>query len=95
MKRYYVYILHCADDTYYTGISNNIELRLSQHQNGTNKDSYTFSRRPVELKWFEEYGDVNLAISTEKKIKKWSKAKKLALINGQFEKLKGLSKKKF
>ena len=44
---YYVYILKCDDGTYFTGVTNNISLRLSQDENGLSKDSYTFSRRPL------------------------------------------------
>ncbi|WP_317221563.1 GIY-YIG nuclease family protein [Aestuariivivens marinum] len=52
MKFYYVYILICSDNTYYTGMTNDLERRLNQHQQGYKIDGYTFSRRPVELKWY-------------------------------------------
>ena len=66
-----------------------------EHQMGKHIDAYTYKRRPVRLLYYCEFTDVNLAISTEKQIKKWSKAKKQALINDEFEKLPNLSKKKF
>ena len=49
MKTYTVYILKCADDSYYTGVTNNIDLRFRQHNDGINKGAYTHSRRPVKL----------------------------------------------
>ncbi|MBV7268475.1 GIY-YIG nuclease family protein [Winogradskyella luteola] len=95
MKIYYVYILKCSDNTYYTGITSNIEKRITEHQSGKHKDSYTYLRRPVELVFRAEFTNVELAIDTEKQIKKWSKVKKQALINNEFDKLPNLSKKKF
>jgi len=92
---YYVYILKCNDGTYYTGVTNNISLRISQHENGLSKDSYTYSRRPVKLVFYAEFTDINIAIQKEKQIKKWSKKKKEALINGDFDLLPELSKKYF
>ncbi len=95
MEIYYVYILECSDDTYYTGITSNIEKRITEHQSGKHKDSYTYSRRPIKLVFHAEFTNVELAIDTEKQIKKWSKVKKRALINNEFDKLPNLSKKKF
>ena len=95
MKTYYVYILKCSDHTYYTGITSNLEKRVIEHQSGNYKDSYTHSRRPVSLVFYAEFTEPTKAIETEKQIKKWSKAKKEALINNEFERLPNLSKKKF
>jgi putative endonuclease len=92
MKSYYVYILLCSDKTFYTGITNNLERRLAEHQKGIKKDSYTHSRRPVELVFYETYQDVMLAISWEKRIKKWSHKKKQALIDGDWDRLVELSR---
>jgi putative endonuclease len=82
---YFVYILKCADGTYYTGITNDIERRLSEHQSGANLNAYTFSRRPVKLVWGEEVTTYGEALSHERQIKKWSQAKKKALIRGDFD----------
>ena len=82
---YFVYILKCADDTYYTGITNDIARRLSEHQSGANPSAYTFSRRPVKLVWGEEVPSYDDALKHERQIKKWSQAKKEALIRGDFE----------
>jgi putative endonuclease len=95
MKQSYVYILKCSDDSYYTGITSNLTKRISEHQTGKHKDSYTHSRRPIDLVFYAEFTDINLAIETEKQIKKWSRAKKEALINDEFDKLPNLAKKKF
>jgi len=95
MKTYYVYILKCSDKTYYTGITSNLSKRFTEHENGKHKDSYTYKRRPLELAFYAEFTNVELAIETEKQIKKWSRAKKEALINNEYEKLPNLSKKKF
>ena len=95
MKIYYVYILECFDKTFYTGISSNLTKRLESHQAGSYKGSYTSNRRPVELVFYAEFTDVTIAITTEKQIKKWSQAKKRALIAGEYEKLPNLAKKKF
>jgi len=95
MRISYVYILKCADGTYYTGVTSNLTQRVFQHKNGFYKNSYTHSRRPIFLAFYAEFTDINLAITTEKQIKKWSKAKKEALINNDYDKLPNLAKKKF
>jgi len=95
MKTYYVYILKCSDNTYYTGITSNLEKRIMEHESGNHKDGYTYSRRPVLLVFYSEFTEPEKAIETEKQIKKWSKAKKEALINNMFDKLPNLSKKKY
>ena len=92
---YFVYILKCKDNTYYTGVTNNLERRVTEHQEGADKKSYTYKRRPVQLVFYEEFSNIDFAIEKEKQIKKWSKKKKEALINEQFDKLPLLSKKDF
>ena len=94
MKQSYVYILKCADGTYYTGVTSNLESRMFKHESGFYPESYTSSRRPLELVFYCEFTDINIAIEKEKQIKKWSQAKKLALIKGDFEPLVNLAKKK-
>jgi len=92
MKLYYVYILKCKDDSFYTGITNSIERRLYEHNVGIDKDAYTYSRRLVELVWFEMFTDPAQAIMVEKKIKGWSRRKKQALIDEDWDKLVRYSK---
>ena len=95
MKIYFVYILKCVDGTYYTGITSNLEKRFLEHKSGEYLDSYTYFRKPVSSAFYAEFKDPNHAFDSEKQIKKWSKVKKEALINGEFEKLPNLAKKKF
>jgi len=92
---YYIYILECSDNTFYTGVTNDLSRRLEEHQSGINNNSYTHNRRPVKLVFSCEFNNIEVAIAKEKQIKKWSKAKKNALINGDFDLLPELSKKKF
>ncbi|MBA7553482.1 hypothetical protein ES705_46074 [subsurface metagenome] len=91
MARYYVYILKCTDGSYYTGITNDLERRFSEHSAGINPEFYTYKRRPVELVFYEEFDDPELAIEYEKKIKGWTRKKKEALINEDWDLLKELS----
>jgi putative endonuclease len=92
MKQYHVYILLCSDGSYYTGITNDIERRLTEHQSGLNMGSYTYKRRPVKLVFNELFPDVNQAIAFEKQVKGWRRAKKEAIINGDWHLLPQLAK---
>jgi len=87
-----MYILKCSDGSYYTGSTVDLERRLSQHQNGEGAN-YTKKRLPVELVYFEEYSSIADAFYREKQVQGWSKKKKEALINGEYEDLKHLAKK--
>ncbi|MGS2740915.1 GIY-YIG nuclease family protein [Sinomicrobium sp. M5D2P17] len=91
MKFYFVYIVKCSDDSLYTGLTNNLERRIKEHNNGLNKDSYTYRRRPVKLIFHQEFMQFEQAEIFEKKLKKWSRKKKLALIAGNSELLQTLS----
>jgi putative endonuclease len=95
MKQSYVYILKCSDKTYYTGVTSNLTQRIFQHESGFYPDCYTFKKRPVELVFYCEFTDINIAIEKEEQIKKWSQAKKEALINDDYDSLPNLAKKKF
>ncbi|MEO7306044.1 MAG: GIY-YIG nuclease family protein [Ferruginibacter sp.] len=92
MKYYYVYILKCSDGSYYTGVTNNIEKRLAEHNSDNSITAYTFKRRPVQLLYSQEFNDIKQAIELEKQIKGWSRKKKEARINEDWEKLKRYSK---
>ena len=91
-KTYYVYILKCADNSYYTGFTSDLEHRIATHQEGRDPDSYTYSRRPVELVYAEYFMEPKAAISFKKQLKAWSSAKKEALIAGNWDKIKILAK---
>jgi len=85
-----VYILECADGSYYVGSTNSLEHRLFQHQQGTGP-THTRRRRPVQLVWAAEYTSVRDAYFVEHQLKGWSRAKKRALIEGRVSDLPVLS----
>ena len=95
MKQSFVYILRCSDGTYYTGVTSNLEQRFHEHKIGKYSTSYTCNRRHLELLFYAEFTDINLAFEKEKLIKRWSRSKKEALINSDFDQLPNLAKKKF
>ena len=72
-------------------LPNNLELRLLQHNQGIKREAYTFRRRPVILQFYQEFNDVIQAIYFEKKLKGWTRAKKKALIDGNFDMLQILA----
>jgi len=87
----FMYILKCADGSYYTGSTINLELRLQQHQSGMGAN-HTKKRLPVELVYYEEFNRIDEAFYREKQVQGWSRRKKEALINGMHDKLPELSK---
>jgi putative endonuclease len=91
----FVYMLRCADGSFYVGSATgeDLTLRIAQHQAGT-FEGYTSLRRPVERVWSEYFDRITDAIAVERKIKGWSRAKKEALINGDWEALQTLSKRR-
>jgi len=93
MRNYYVYILKCSDQSYYTGVTNNLEKRFAEHQSGFIK-GYTSTRLPIKLVYSVSINDINEAIRFEKQIKGWSRKKKEALMRGDFDDLVQLSKSK-
>ena len=81
MSENFTYILRCADGTYYTGWTNNLEKRLAAHNSGV-ASKYTRSRRPVELVYHERFETKEEAMGREWRIKQLTRAQKEALING-------------
>ena len=77
---YFVYILKCADGTYYTGYTGDLLRRYKQHQSGSIPRSYTKARRPVELVWAGEFETKEEARANEKKIKRYKTERKEVLI---------------
>ena len=73
---YHVYILLCADGTFYTGYTGNLSRRFKQHQSGAIPRSYTKSRRPVKLVWVKEFNTKDEARAYEKKVKRWATERK-------------------
>jgi len=92
----WVYILQCADGSYYTGLTRAEEpdQRLSEHQIRLSPSAYTASRLPVRLVYSEYFDLVADAIFAERKIKGWSRAKKAALIQGDWSLVQMLSKRR-
>jgi putative endonuclease len=90
-----VYILRRADGSYYTGITRRcVEERVSEHAQGLIKGCYTESRLPVELVFSEYYERVDEAVAAERRVKGWSRAKKEAMMRGDFAALSALAKRK-
>jgi len=90
----WVYMLRCGDGSYYVGSTRTLEHRIWQHNEGLGAE-YTRRRRPVELVWSAEYPNVGEAFFWEKRIQGWSRAKREALIRGDYAALPGLAKKDF
>jgi putative endonuclease len=89
----FLYILRCADGSYYCGTARQgLELRVAQHNAGT-LGGFTRTRRPVVLAYSEWFQRITDAITAERQIKGWSRAKKEALIRGDFSALRELSKR--
>jgi putative endonuclease len=81
----YVYMLRCADGSYYVGsaIGNDLTRRMQEHETGAYR-GYTFTRRPVQLVWSEHFDRITDAIAVERQIKGWTRAKKEALMRGEW-----------
>lgn len=88
---FHTYILKCNDGSYYTGHTDNLDHRIAQHQTGA-IPGYTAERLPVELAWSEEFPTREEALFSERRIKGWSRAKKEALIRGDWEEIKRLAR---
>ena len=80
---FHTYMLRCADGRYYVGQTDDLEIRLAQHQSGA-IPGYTASRRPVQLVWSDQFTSRDDAFWVERKLKGWSRAKKEALIAGDW-----------
>ena len=90
MTTAYTYILQCSNGEYYVGSTTNLEARLNEHQAGMG-GKYTSTHLPVKLVYFEEYSSIHLAFSRERQLHGWSRAKKEALIRGDYEALRPLA----
>jgi putative endonuclease len=96
MSGAWVYILRCADGSYYTGLTRADlpETRLSEHMMRLSPNSFTAKRLPVTLAYAEYLDLVVDAIAAERKIKGWSRAKKEALIEGRWDEVQRLAKRR-
>lgn len=91
---FYAYILRCADGSYYVGHSDDLEARVAAHNSGLIA-GYTQRRRPLTLVWSQDFPEWEQAFAAERQIKGWSRAKKEALIRGDWDGLQYLSRKPF
>ena len=90
MTTAYTYILQCANGEYYVGSTTDIEKRLQEHQAGLG-GKFTSTHLPVKLVYIEDYSSIELAFARERQLHGWSRAKKEALIRGDYEALRPLA----
>ena len=89
----YLYMLRCADDSYYIGTTRtDLELRIAQHNAGL-FGGYTSTRRPVELIFSQHFESITDAIEAERQVKGWTRAKEEALVRGDWDGLKLLARR--
>jgi len=86
---WHVYILRCADGSLYIGETNRLDKRVARHNEGR-ASTFTASRRPVSLVYSEVHSDRHSALARERQLKRWTRAKKEALVSGNRELLKRL-----
>lgn len=91
---FWVYILQCNDKSYYTGHTDNLENRLIQHQNKMIPTCYTSTRLPIKLMYSQEFLTREEALASEKRIQGWSRRKKEALMNEDWQALSAYAKRK-
>ncbi len=90
---FWAYMLHCRGGAYYVGHTDNLEARLAQHKRGV-VPGFTADKFTVELVWSEEFGTRDEALQAERRVKGWSRAKKQALILGDWERIAQLARSK-
>jgi putative endonuclease len=90
MSSYFVYILRCSDQSLFTEVTTDLERSLAEHQLGK-RHAYSYKRRPVELVFACGFDDFDRACALEKKLRGWSRKKKEALINGDYDMLHTLA----
>ncbi len=91
---FWVYILHCADGSYYTGHTDDLDKRIAEHHAGA-IDGYTAQRRPVTLAWSQACTSRDEALAAEMQLKGWSRKKKEAMMRGNWQEVSKLAKKNF
>jgi predicted GIY-YIG superfamily endonuclease len=88
---FWTYLLHCADRSFYAGHTDDLDVRIGAHRSGLIK-GYTSKRLPVTLVWSDEFPTRYEALQAERQIKGWSRAKKLALIRGDWDFIRELAR---
>lgn len=94
MKPFFLYILKCNDESYYIGHTDNLEKRISEHKLSFFKSAYASKRLPFEVAHVQMFTTRYEALAAERKIKKWNRKKKAAYIEGDWELLALLAKRK-
>ena len=89
---FWVYILRCADGSYYTGHTDNLERRIGEHHSGSINGCYTVKRRPLELVFSQDLSSREDALVAERQIKGWSRKKKEAMIRGDWAEVSRLAR---
>ena len=95
VNQFYVYMLKCSDGSFYVGHTDDIDARICQHQQGSIEKCYTKTRLPVEVVFVQNFSSRDEAFAAERKIKKWTRKKKEALIEKDWRLISLLSKKTF
>ena len=88
---FWVYILRCADNSYYTGHTDNLDSRIGQHTSGAVPSCYTLKRRPVALAFSQEFATREEALTSEQQLKGWSRKKKEAMMRGDWAEVSRLA----
>ena len=89
---FWMYILECSDGSYYTGHTDDLEKRLAEHMTGAIRSCYTFERRPLALVHSSQFVSRDEALAMERRVKGWSRAKKEALIRGDWNEVSRLAR---
>ena len=89
---FWVYIVRCSDNSYYTGHTDNLKQRIAQHNLGYFPTCYTYKRRPLELVFSQDFVTREEALTSEQQIKGWSRKKKEAMMRGDWAEVSRLAK---
>ena len=89
---FWVYILRCADGSYYTGHTDGLDARMAQHHGGDIASCYTYSRRPLQLVFSQDFSTREEALASERQIKRWSRKKKEAMLRGDWAEVSRLAR---
>jgi putative endonuclease len=92
---FWVYMLRCQDDSFYVGHTDALDVRIEQHNRGTFATCYTFARRPVALVYSQDFASREQALAAERQSKGWNRAKKTALIKGDWSEIARISRFKY
>ena len=91
---FWLYILKCADQSYYTGHTDSLEVRMAQHEDGAYSNCYTATRRPIALVYSAAFSSREEALAAERQVKGWSRRKKEAMMRGDWPLVSRLARSK-